>query len=651
MDPLHLCVDGKEVGKKFSVEKLHAKEFVDMLSPFESAPLQRSPLQRFETVFRLPLRTQRNIRHDGTHGSFGPAFSSDDIRTKLRIFASRAEELLLFSKNVRHVEFAAMSVSKKVDTIAILERGSHSAGPPSVMQTLPTTIEAVRECADTPRHQVEAVSITITRDGKHDAQEQQDWLIAHAIEADVNLLGQVEQQLREGTAMLPHGAAAVRLGDAGGYRGRVCCYMPLASMELGIPLVLHGCFAVPADRKSVPCTESGDDGGKQLWNRALLQGPVASSLALLVEHACAHADGVALQLSTWFSLMSLPDDRLNPKNRRYVNSSTHELRTVVRTATLAKLLPKCVFPVVIPEADDAKLRDVREWQKGLSAVLRVSDDAVLPASTQNELIKAGLPLVYLPPELQTQFQQVISLRFDDPTRYLQPLSPNQLCDFLRGDVPLRVGDGIGASVIKLAKFIVSRHKPGDDECNGIMRLRGLPLLLRSDNTLSRFGETQCFFDHAELLPHKPELFVHKDLRSVITTAYSDLVRQSKKIERLDFFVDAIGIPAFRSSDLLHHRESVHSEAKCISDSAWRQHAFSLIVPNSGPTIDRAEVDKALRRVLTDFADWKLVKVVDPSGKEKLVPLRELSNVFSLRDVELFKDKLGDILQGCGAYVL
>jgi hypothetical protein len=376
MDPLKLCVaKGKDNGKKFVAEKLRAKGFFDMLAPFEN-----DQLKDFPTIFRLPLRLITS--------SFGGSGSLKSVESTLKKFALRAEELLLFSKSVRQVQFAVKRASGDLSVVATLQQRADPAEAPPVMQRLPSTIAEVRSLAAEPLRQVDRLTIEIARGDDDTDSEVHRWLVAHAVEASDGLLDQIEEQLTVGTAMLPHGAAALRLQasqDRNEYLGRVCCYMPIATMETGLPLVLHGCFALDSNRKAIHC--SAGVGGKHGWNRALLQGPVSSSLALLVERACSCVDDGSLELSTLFSLMALPDVYM-------CTESTRELRGIVRDATLAKLLLKPVFPVLPLDKDGKFLSvSVHSWQRASSATLRVP--CVLSATTQNELVNAGLPLVYV----------------------------------------------------------------------------------------------------------------------------------------------------------------------------------------------------------------------------------------------------------------
>ena len=116
------------------------------------------------------------------------------------------------------------------------------------------------------------------------------------------------QEFERGNALLPHGAAALRLGAPHDYAGHFCCTFPLASLACGPPLLLHGNFGLPSSRKSLPLALNVADGR---WNAALLQGALASALGLVVERCRDLVLGRKLSLSAYFELIELPDNDTN----------------------------------------------------------------------------------------------------------------------------------------------------------------------------------------------------------------------------------------------------------------------------------------------------------------------------------------------------
>ena len=244
-DPLHVAVtEAEETGAKYTADLLSENgRFADMLAPFQNAEISKFP-----TVFRLPLRTKYCA------GFERPPVAPADMIAKLEDFATRAQELLIFSKSVQRVTFAV----KRDAGVQLLSRFecADPRGAQQLMQSLPTTIGEVKAVRLSPRHVVMPVILTVQLQDSQPAESQ--WLVSHVIEADESLLAMVESEMESGIALLPHGAAALWLNAPKDYRGQVCCYTPLASMPCGPPLLLHGCFSLSSNRKAVPlASETG----------------------------------------------------------------------------------------------------------------------------------------------------------------------------------------------------------------------------------------------------------------------------------------------------------------------------------------------------------------------------------------------------------
>ena len=612
MDPLQITVaTGSDTGKKYSMDRLKANQLDDMLAPF-----QCPELECYQTVFRLPLRQSGTIRSD----RFARSIPAVEIELTLKTFAADAQELLLFSKCVRKVEFAVKQVRGEVDvfTSATLQLADRAAAE-LVMTGLPTTLETVQALVRTPRRQVDRVNIqTVVGDGAGERTQNDQWVIAHALEADADLFELVKIQHDSGAAMLPHGAAAIRLGsESTQLSGRVCCYLPLAAMQLGLPLVLHGCFRPASNRKSIPC--DGSD-AKCRWNTALLQGPVASSLALLAETCCPHVDDGAISLSAWFALLTLEDTS--------GNRSTSQLRnTIVRPALLPMLYLKRVFPVVT-KGTDVDGGGVQQWQDGPSVVLRAPGNQLLPV-TQDQLVVSGLPLVHLP-------EQLTKRAWSAAGETLSVLDPNRLHDFL---ITCKTMPAL-ESVVPLVKFILRGGPTNDaaDPNSGARLLHGTPLLISSDAAQGWFGKTECFWDHAKLLPNKGK-FIDPILRKEMITFLGSTLKT------LHSGLKAAGIKLFTPSIFQRHWDEVKL-AGCHKDTEWRRHALDFIL--KGKTV---EVE--LRRVLADFAEWPLVLVTPPTrAKEACWPLKDLCTVFSLAKIDSdYQEEIGAVVLGCGVPVL
>eukprot|EP00038_Savillea_parva_P031293 m.84631 g.84631 ORF g.84631 m.84631 type:complete len:3122 (+) comp9602_c0_seq1:196-9561(+) len=603
-DPL--CIAVADGGKKYRVDLLRANQMDHMLEPFG-----HPELEEFATIFRLPLRP---VSH--SQDSFAAPVNQANLETTLRQFTERIPELLLLSKAVRRATFAVRRPDGRVDVVANAElRPTDPAAAELVMARLPSTITEVRALK---KQQVDNVTITM-KVGKDDrgnsvVQRDERWVIAHSLEATTELVKLVNQQFKKGVAMLPHGAAAVRLNGDAEASGHVCSYMPIAGMQLGAPLVLHGCFRVASNRKSVPC--SGED-TKHDWNQALLRGPVASSLALLAETCRAHVDNGVMPIEVWFSLLELGN-----------TAATSELRGIVWAAMLRKLHSKQVFPVLL-RGNTAGEPTVLRWQDGPSAVLRVPDNA-LPSPVQDRLVAAGLRLVELPVSIAEGLHGV--------GLELPRMDPGRLCAFLQNVSTDAISDEDAAAIVK---FVLGPRQESDADVNHqvVAPLHGTPLLLLADESRGCFGTTECFWDHAALLPHAPKYFVHESIRTIFVDVFGN------RPTNLSDAVGAAGIKHFTAKELLPHHHSVHEE-ECYTDKEWRHRVLDLCLYGV------AKVEDGLRKMLDDFGKWKLIEVTTPKGDTECIRLDDLPTTFSLERIDQdFRQEIGEVVLECGVCVL
>eukprot|EP00037_Helgoeca_nana_P037799 m.17763 g.17763 ORF g.17763 m.17763 type:complete len:3009 (+) comp9429_c0_seq1:126-9152(+) len=621
MDPLHLTVarGTSKNGRKFSVERLKKARFRDMLAPFDD-----DTLSKFPTIFRLPLR-----KHAVPPATFGAFVSVQSAKDLLNNFASQAEEMLVFAKSVRRAEFAVKKVDGTIETIASVTRLVAPSDTTSLMMSLPRSLAAVNHLLQQPMRQVTRIALDVMSIDHYTYKREwnkREWVVAHAVEADRSILDLVQRQMDDGTAMLPHGAAAVRLGPSKGYKGHMCCYLPLTSMgSVGPPLLLHGCFALSANRKSVSLpVRDMPSTVKQQWNQAIVCGPMASALAALVLHCRDLVDcGTmnAMKLSTWSYLFAVGEKELS-------QPSIH-LRQMVQREVFKQLLSQRVYPIMtIEDKESGPSMKFEGWVDGASPFHRL-DAEVLDDRVQNQLIKAGLPLVHL---RRCIFEGLVDLGST-----LSLLTADRLCSFLR-TVALVAEQGLGSleSVKSLVTFIAN---DAGSAVELIDRLRGLPLLVTADEKLHKFGSKKIYWDKEELLPNCPSLFIHREVRRIITRACESPVALEKEIAK-------INVHPFNADALLEQRTLVHKE-KYHTNVVWRVHAFSLIKQQA--LSNNVEVG----HVADQFHTWCLAKVIPPGQQAaEFVPLSSLPSVFSfLRMDPEYESELGNVLSECSINVL
>jgi HEPN domain-containing protein len=620
MDPLHCAVteepaEGKREknGRKFSTERLR-KDLPDMLKPFES-----KNLIGFPTIFRLTLG-------EGYSNGLGRfALQATEMEKRLREFAEQAQELLVFSKHVRSVKFMVGDA-----LIAEVNCEEKSSKAQQFMQSLPSTIEQVRQSQHTPKDSVSDIKITTCEPGL--TPQTSHWVVSHYVHADSTLIKLVESEYKTGLALLPHGAAALRLDAPDDYLGHLCCFMPLAELLVGPPCLLHGCFSLAEDRKSIHLSDEPSSSAGRRWNHALLGGPVASSLALLIDYCRKFVGAEKLGLTRWFSLMELEDSKNAASGN---NLSTSSVRVVLRQKLLQRLLEHHeVFCCVEFDDDDGAIISTLEWLKHTDArrlVLGATTvDAALSKCVQNQLIRTGLKLVYLPEQLRQQF-------IDAATEKLKPstLTPGILCDYLRSDeLDFKLEDK--DMILQLLTFIVP-PTTNSEPC--IDLLRGVPLLLLANGSCAKFGEP-CIWDYHELLPDKQEQFLHGDVRAILS-------RSSKSPAAVQQAAAVLSIAHMTPQVLLPFETFVH-EKKYNTDEEWIGVFYQLM--HTEFSADTATFCKL-------FADWSVIKVTPAASHNNrmevdFVCLRDRSAVFSLHEIDIaWQQKLGGVLLRCGLHVL
>ena len=694
MDPLHCAVTdepekGKPVktGKRYSTTDLR-KNFPDMLKPFES-----ETLSKFPTVFRLALG-------EGYCSGLGRhARQAAGVEKDLNDFAAQAQELLVFSKYVRTVRFIVKKPTGEELIIAEVECEQNSSAAQHFMQNLPSTIDQVRKSQHNPANSISDMKIRTSKPSAAGGMEMRvsHWIVSHCVHADSALIELVKSEYAKDLALLPHGATALQL-DAVSYRGRLCCFMPLAGLFAGPPCLLHGCFSLAEDRKSVHVSDVPSKPSGHRWNHALLGGPVARSLANLIEYTRDFVMDGQLPLDQWFSLMELADtSRCDASS----NLPTAAVRSVLREQLLLRLFNgHSIFPVAELKQNDEPATVIMEtlkWKGQQGLVLRTSD---LSVAVQNLLVNTGLPLVHLSPMLGEQFVELglPALTREILCKHLRGLDESTLTSHLSmaaavallgntvmalspseksrecivvearcGEVkvqyegidsqhyewlaldskrlmPRDSGEARGAAfVLELLRFIVppsTKKSPPDFEI-----LRGVPLLLLANHGHTKFGNV-CIWNYPELLPGKQEQFIHGAVKRILSESCKSLVDVRKAAETLSI--------RQMTPDFLLQFEDYVREQKHPSDENWSGAFYQLM----HKAFSKCKPGKDIATFCKMFANWSLIKVtpaVKPGGtttqQTDFVPLRDCGAVFSLHQIDSsWQSKLGGVLLRCGLHV-
>ena len=447
---------------------------------------------------------------------------------------------------------------------------------------------------------------------------QSKWVVSHALEADAALFALAEAQFNAGVALLPHGAAAYCLTAPKDYRGHWCCQLPLSELTTGLPLMVHSFFNLSTSRKMIPVPPATpspfrSNTQQEMWNDALLRGPVASSLAQLIMH-CRNLAHCGNFLAHFFQLIELGTGQ---------DKSAAAIRDITRSAVLQRVLKgHDIFPVI---ADVAKKPKLKRWLCGPSLTLGI-DYSGLTEDPCDLLISMGMDLVWLPESLVKGLQAVNGSA-------LAPLTPSDVCEFLRNHpLPADVDHGV---VDELLKFVVGEGSTSDPnfECLGTCRcsdwLRkrlcpsGVSGALSIGRTCCRQGRISSSISRSSRYSSTP---------------IQGLVRPFWALRR----------PLASAAS---NRRICSNIRRILTQwTQWRTVAGAM---HSGSCCGSTRIRSTLRLLFAGFGEWRVVVVNSNSARTKPVELRTLpSTCFALHKTDAdWQQDVRDILLGTGFCIL
>lgn len=457
-----------------------------LLAPFVAAGLVPGQLAFDGTIFRLPLRTagqQSKICDE--------PFTEEDCGRIFGQLEELGEQLPLFLKSVLSIDVDEISAQGRprhrfsIKTLDPEEVTAHRHLIRKVLEKAST--EAVQATERVSyRHGVQVTTGTTTRTAV--------WRVVGGLYADEKgeLRAAAESMHQHGQKALPWAGAAARLeSDAKGtftarsIQGKLCCGLPLANGDSGLPVHLNGYFDVDSARQGLTADKTliGKDAVRYRWNEVLLRCAVAPAYAALM--AALTEDIAASSASQLYELFPGP------------GSALPEVLRSLRPFVYALLARERVIRCVGPSAPWAQIRELQPpphaWVGKLQAPLRASGMAIpdppLPAHILEGFTAAKAPPAYLTPQ---QLRQRLRTPRDVDTPWTEAENP-----------ALRQREWIR----EMLAFCRS------DEPNG-SELVGLPLAIVADGRLHTFGYINLFLgDEAvrALLPH-PRWFIEDTFR-------------------------------------------------------------------------------------------------------------------------------------------
>jgi sacsin len=279
----------RSTGRKFDTKKLE-QDFPNMLAPFAQFR------GKYPVVFRLPLRAEAS--------AFGAEVTAHSVETVVRDFGSKSYQSLLLSRSVACVRVSVVEPDKRWRLVA-----AHSVigqnDKARALELLPGSVEDLEALRGKPPQHVlsefkirsEYATTRSDEKGADLAPTYTVWVICHCVSTDESILN-VAREMRnnvQDVALLPHGAAAVCLTDPGRHEGVICCNQPLDLPLCTKGVMLHGSFYMGSSRKYIPLPTAGskaEPGASVAWNEAMLIGPMAEALRLLVQHCTSYVKQV-----------------------------------------------------------------------------------------------------------------------------------------------------------------------------------------------------------------------------------------------------------------------------------------------------------------------------------------------------------------------
>ena len=264
------------------------------------------------TLFRFPLRT---LRQAGASEICNNHYDEDSFSSLTRAFHQRANQLLLFLKNVEKVSFHEMEecadgshkprllfeVSKTA--VESIPRGAQLHASDSFLH-LRTPTDSREPCSRLAQRDEQPSSVVVSLQSStepcrwfntstHGEQRTEVWMITTSTgqACSVELITDQERELQ---GLVPEAEVAALLSSSGipdepwipeTVAGEVFSGLSL-SMETGLPVHVNGSFAVPTNRRGIWESTGASEKCQPLevyWNQNLLKDAAANAYVQLLE--------------------------------------------------------------------------------------------------------------------------------------------------------------------------------------------------------------------------------------------------------------------------------------------------------------------------------------------------------------------------------
>ena len=251
------------------------------------------------TLFRFAFRRKRGEICD-------KIYNRQEIRSLVHSFQESSSSLLLFTQNVKRVEF--LVVEENVDPsdarlLFEISKETASASQPDKPLVENTFLHSCAEWTKTQRHAnfankeptpklTEVIAVTSKNgDGR---QESCSWLISSCLGTGASFQLATSEEGKHQGLLSASGIAGQISTDDGkdgflnpeAVNGEVFCFLPL-SIPTGLPVHVNGYFAVTSNRRGIWESTTADLGHQPLevrWNRSLMEDAVSLGYFQLLEN-------------------------------------------------------------------------------------------------------------------------------------------------------------------------------------------------------------------------------------------------------------------------------------------------------------------------------------------------------------------------------
>eukprot|EP00112_Aurelia_sp_Birch-Aquarium-sp1_P008740 Seg1971.4 transcript_id=Seg1971.4/GoldUCD/mRNA.D3Y31 product=Sacsin protein_id=Seg1971.4/GoldUCD/D3Y31 len=295
-------------------KRTRLKQFEDQIKIYDGvfgidASLKNNYKAFKGTLFRFPLRTKDQAIHSDIKRL---AYTKEEMVALLKKYGTECDKLLMFTQNVKSVEFfhlersspdpkemqLLMSVSKSTFTPNLSSMDLRSEAGPSIniMHKSASAIEKGQ--AFQPEHERTVVDIqSIATEKAWDQlsldafQRNETWFI-HSVIGSADACMEMALKNPKLNPVSSIAAQIVKQSDVNqihavgtSTKGYFYCFLPLPILN-GLPFHINGTFAVTSDRKSFKGTSEDEKCGRNVeasWNHALLSGPVTDAYLAALE--------------------------------------------------------------------------------------------------------------------------------------------------------------------------------------------------------------------------------------------------------------------------------------------------------------------------------------------------------------------------------